>query len=349
MELDSRKQNILTVIVEAYVRTGEPVGSKYIAEALESKVSSATIRNDMAYLTELGLIEQPYTSAGRVPTNMGYREYVNRLMNLKPITEEDKQYIYASLYESAEDPEKLLEKASSILAKITNLAAISKSPQDADATVRYVQFIITGRRSGMIVLMTSSGMIKSRSFRTEYTLTPAIVRIYEGVFNEKFGGVALTSITPAFVRKIALSLGEFCELLQSPLAAFILTCRDALETDVKLKGQTNLLYIPGFEVDDAKRILDFLNHQDNISNLFNSTLESGDVEVFIGGENEQPELNDSTVVIARYKLGSHNDAGAIALVGPTRMDYARSISNLKFLADTVGMLLGDMLLSKDDI
>lgn len=348
MELDNRKQEILTVIVESYVRTGEPVGSKFIAESLQNKISSATIRNDMAYLTQLGLIEQPYISAGRIPTNQGYREYVNHLMDLKPIAEKDKRYIYSRLYESAEDPEHLLENASGILAKLTNLAAISKAPQNADATVRYVQFVITGRCSGLLVLMTSSGMIKSKSFKVEYNLTPEIITIYQSVFNKKFGGVPLTSITPAFVRKVVISLGEFSQLLQPPMSAFISTCRDALETDIKLKGQTNLLYIKDFEIDDAKRVLDFLNHQENITNLLNKDPNYEDVEVFIGGENAQPELNDSTVVIAKYKLGSHGDAGAIALIGPTRMDYAKSIASLKFLADTVGKILEDMLLSDEE-
>lgn len=345
MDLDNRKKAILIAIVETYIRSGEPVGSQAIANSLEQKVSPATIRNDMAVLSDLGLVEQPYTSAGRVPTNLGYREYVNHLMELHPMSQEDKHYIYATLYESAKDPEHLLLKASHMLANITNFAAILKAPQDVDAKVRYLQFIITGRRSGMLILMTTSGAIKSKGFRTEYNLNPDILRIYEGIFNKKFGGVALTSITPAFVQKVALSLGEVSELLRAPLSALMDASREALETDVTMQGQTNLLYSPGFEVESAKRILDFLNSEDNVARLLSETPEGQDIRVFIGSENIQPELNDSTVVIAGYGLGDKQDVGAIALIGPTRMDYARSISSLRFLADIVGDLLQDMLMS----
>lgn len=345
--LDKRKRDILTAIVEMHVQTGEPVGSKLISLALGSKISPATIRNEMAVLTDMGLIEQPHTSAGRMPTNMGYREYVNNLMKENPLSLDDRQFIYSLLSESADEPEHLLETASQLLAELTHFVAVAKIPNNSDASIRYLQFIITGRFSGMLILMTSSGAIKNKGFRTDYTLTPEIIRIYQAVFNKKFGGMNLTSITPAFVRKIAVSLGEFSDLLKAPLAALVTACREALEIGILLEGQTNLLYIPGFELDTAKRVLNFLDAQENIAKLIADDIEEDDIQIFIGGENPSSELSESTMVISRYNLGSQNSKGAFALIGPTRMDYSASISRLKFLTDTVCELLEAMLFSDE--
>ncbi len=346
LTLDDRKQKILTAVVETHVKTGEPVGSNFLVKSLGMKVSAATIRNEMAELERLGLLEQPHTSAGRVPTNAGYREYVNNLMKLKPVTEEEQKYIYGNLSERADDPEHLLEEASRLLADITNFTAVSRTPNDKEATVRHVQFVITGRCSAMVIMMASSGIIKNKNFKTDYRVTPEMIRIYHGVFNENFGGIPLTSITPALIRKVANSLEEISEYLSSPLIAFMGVCRDALHTDMKFSGQTNLLYIPDFELESAKMVLDFINHRDRIASLMNTVDE--DVTILIGNENENPELFNSTVVIAKYDMGKKNDTGAIALIGPTRMDYAKSIGSLKYLADTVGDILREMLASDED-
>lgn len=348
MFLDSRKQDILTAVVETHVRTGEPVGSSFLVKTLGFKVSSATVRNEMAELEKMGLLEQPHTSAGRVPTNAGYREYVNNLMKLKPIPEEEKKYIYGNLSASADDPEQLLEEASKLLADITNFTAVSRAPNDDEATVRHIQFVVTGRAAAMIIMMTSSGIIKNKNFKTNYRITPEIIRIYHKVFNQQFGGLPLTSITPALVKNISDEMIEISEYLHQPLLAFMCVCREALETDLKLSGQTNLLYIPDFEVESAKQVLDFISKRERIASLMNLANSNKDITVLIGNENENPELLNSTVVIAKYDLGKKNDTGAIALIGPTRMDYAKSIGSLKYLASTVGDILKQMLDSQED-
>ncbi len=346
MTLDDRKQKILTAVVETHVKTGEPVGSGFLASSLGLNVSPATVRNEMAALERMGLLEQPHTSAGRVPTNAGYREYVNNLMKLKPVPEEEQKYIYGNLSARADDPEHLLEEASKLLADMTKFTAVSRTPNDDEATVRHIQFVITGRYSAMIIMMASSGIIKNKNFKTDYHITAEILRIYHGVFNENFGGLPLTSITPALIARVSGELEEISEYLRAPFLAFMSACREALNTDMKFSGQTNLLYIPDFEIESAKRVLDFINHRDALARLMNEA--SDDVTILIGNENENPELFNSTVVIARYNMGKKNDTGAIALIGPTRMDYAKSIGSLKYLAQTVGDILKEMLESDDE-
>ena len=326
--------------METYVATGEPVGSKALCEALDFPVSSATIRNEMAELAEMGLLEQPHTSAGRVPSHLGYRLYINRLMQPKPVPEEEQRYIDSILTAAADDPERLLEEASQMLARLTKMAAVSTSPTDEDATVRNIEFVQTGRRSGMVMLMTSFGMIKTRAFRCDYDLTPDILRVFYRLVNQKLRGLPLASITPAYIQSMAVTLGDMAMLLPAVLMAVLEAAKDALAADVRLEGETNLLFFPESELMSTRRVIEFLNHRKELAQLL--LHQGGSVRVLIGRENERPELMDSSVVVARYSLAG-NEAGAIGVIGPTRMDYARMITSLEYLARSVGTLLSEIL------
>lgn len=340
MELSERKQKILSAIVDTYVKTGEPVGSKVLCEALDFSVSSATIRNEMAELVELGLLEQPHTSAGRVPSHLGYRLYINQLMEKKPISEEEQRYIDSNLSGAMDDPEHLLEEASQMLAGMTRLAAVTTAPVSSDATVRSLQFVQTGRRSALVILLTSGGQLKNRQFRCDYDLTPEILRIFHAALNERFGGIPLVRITPAFIQTTAISMGEMTMLMPAVLMAILEAARDCLEAEVRTEGQTNLLFVPEFEMDDARRVLEFINRRGELARLLNS--QNGSIRVLVGSESKQPELSDSSVVVARYTVGGR-DTGAIGIIGPTRMDYAKMIANLEYLASSVGTLLSEIL------
>ena len=209
MDISERKLKILAAIVETYVKTGEPVGSKALCEALDCSVSSATIRNEMADLSEMGLLEQPHTSAGRIPSHAGYRLYIDKLMEQKPLSEEEQRFIDGSLSASADNPEHLLEDASQVLAELTSYAAISTTPSDEEATVRHLQFVQTGRRTAMVVLLTSSGILKNKIFRCDYDLSPDILRVFHKLLNEKIAGIPVASITPAYIQTLAASLGGY--------------------------------------------------------------------------------------------------------------------------------------------
>lgn len=340
MEISERKRKILAAIVEAYVKTGEPIGSKALCEALDYSVSSATIRNEMADLVELGLLEQPHTSAGRIPSHEGYRLYIDQLMHQTPLTEDEQRFIDGSLSASANDPEHLLEDASQILAEMTRYAAVSTTPSDEEATVRHLQLVQTGRRTAMVVMTTSSGMLKNKIFRCDYDLTPEILRIFHKMLNEKLGGIPVASITPAFIQTMAASLGEMTMLMPSVLMAVLEASREAMETDVRLEGQYNLLFLPEFGMDNARRLMEFLNQREQLIRLLEG--QTGVTKVLIGPESEYPELYDSSLVVSRYSLGGRN-AGAIGIIGPTRMDYAKMIPKLEYLASTVGTLLSEIM------
>jgi len=208
MELGARKLKILQAVIEAYIQTGEPVGSKALCELLDVSVSSATIRNEMASLSELGLLEQPHTSAGRIPTQFGYRLYINELMKPKPLSDEEMRYIDRYLSEYADDPDLLLEKAAEMLAEMTKYAAISTTPTNRDATIQRIQLVQTGPHTAMLVLTTSTGAVKSKLFRTNYLLNSDILRMFSNVLNEKMGSVHLLNVTPDFIKSTAFSIED---------------------------------------------------------------------------------------------------------------------------------------------
>ena len=339
MELSERKMKILAAVVDSYVETGEPVGSKMLA--LDLGVSSATVRNEMAEMAEMGLLEQPHTSAGRVPTQKGYRVYIDRLMKKQPISREEQFYLDSLLMPAAYDPERLLDSASQTLAGVTRFAAVSTTPSGSLADIRGVQFVQTSRRTAMVILMTSAGTMKNRVFRCDFDLTPEILRVFFRVMNEKLAGKPVSAVTPAFIQSLAASLGEMAMLMSSALMAVLEVTQDSMEADICLNGQMNLLFYPEFERRSARRVMDFLERPQELARLL---LQQGgsSTKVLVGEESHRPELSESSVVISRYSIGGQ-DAGAIGVIGPTRMNYGKLISNVEYLADAVGRLLTELM------
>ena len=340
MELGARKLKILQAVIEAYIQTGEPVGSKALCELLDVSVSSATIRNEMASLSELGLLEQPHTSAGRIPTQFGYRLYINELMKPKPLSDEEMRYIDGYLSEYADDPDLLLEKAAEMLAEMTKYAAISTTPTNRDATIQRIQLVQTGPHTAMLVLTTSTGAVKSKLFRTNYLLNSDILRMFSNVLNEKMGSVHLLNVTPDFIKSTAFSIGELSLMMAPVFVALGQACREVLKTNVLLEGRTTLLYLPEYEVDSVKRLLHFLEQRGELAKLVGAQKEK--LGVLIGGESNQPEMIDTSVVLVRYSMGRQT-RGTLGVIGPTRMDYPKIVSNLQYLAQSVGGMLSEIM------
>ena len=342
--LTPRKLQVLAATVESYIHLGEPVGSKSLAERLG--VSSATIRNEMAVLSEVGLLEQPHTSAGRVPSQRGYRMYVDRLMGSVSLSPEEQMQLDRMLLLDAYDPEKLLDNVSQILANITRFASVSTTPSGQTAYIRGVQFVQTGRRTAMAILMMSSGIMKNRVFRCDFDLTPEMMRVFFRVLNQRLAGRLLRSVTPAFVQGMAASLGELAILMSSALMAILELALDSLEADIRLNGQMNLLFYPEFDSGSARRIMDFLENRQELCRLLfeesDTNTDGSPVRVLIGAESRRPELQDTSILIARYDIGGE-PAGAIGILGPMRMDYRSLIAHLSYLSHSVGRMLTDLM------
>lgn len=334
LEMTPRKEKILSSVVNSFVKSGEPVGSKAIAE--EIGVSSATVRNEMADLIELGFLEQPHTSAGRIPSQKGYREYVDRLLEVPELSEKEKRYLDSALVNGAYEQERLLSKTVRLLSSLSRFCAVATTPSGRAAKVKAVQFVQTSRRTAMLLLMSSVGTIKTRVFHCDFDLTPDILRVFFRAFNEKVTGKEVAEITPAFLQSMGVALGEFSILAGSPLIALLEVAKDTMETEFCFSGQTNLLFYPELELGGTRRILDFLEREKELIELFSQ--KPGRASVLIGKETGQPELFHSSVVSIRYLVEGEN-AGALALIGPVRMDYGRMIALLEYLAKRVSDML----------
>lgn len=340
MELTQRQQKILAAVIELYISTGEPVGSKSLCEILDFNVSSATVRNEMSNLSELGLLEQPHTSAGRVPTEKGYRMYIDRLMKRPGISGDEKRYIDSLILPSAYDPEKLLDGVARVLAYMTKFAAVSTTPSGESAIIRAVQLVQTSRRTAMIILMTSAGTMKSRVFHCDFDITSEILRVFFRLLNEKLIGVRVSSITPAYIQSLAAAMGDMAMMMSSALMAVADVAEESMQSEVCLNGEINLLFYPEFGQEELRSIMDFLSRPAELCKLLSQ--QKDDVRVILGQESRRPELRDSSVIVSRYNVGGR-DAGAIAIIGPMRMNYGRIISSVEYLSGSVGKMLTELM------
>ena len=340
MELGERKQKILTAVIDAYIRTGEPVGSKLLADMLDNAVSSATIRNEMAELAAMGYLEQPHTSAGRVPTAQAFRLYVDRLMNRRALSEEDRRDVDGLLSSAAGDPERLIGEASQALAAATGCAAVTTTPSTQTACIRRIEVLRASPRSAALLLMTGSGVLRSRVCRFDREVEDAALERLGKALTAGFGGSALADVGLPQVQSLMAALGEDGLLCAPALTAFYELVQDTAEAEVLLTGQLNLLRHPDYAPEKARDLLGFLAHRELLSGLL-SALPVG-LRVVLGSESERPELSDSSIVVTRYAHGGRPD-GTIGGIGPLRMDYAATSPRLEYFAKAVGKLLDELL------
>lgn len=338
MGLGDRKQKILAAVVELYIQTGEPVGSKAVLTVLPVSVSSATVRNEMAELGEMGYLEQPHTSAGRIPSQKGYRYYVDNLMPQRHPDELTQRLMRQSLANEG-DPEKLIERAGEVLARLTNCAAIATTPIDDAAVIRRIELVPIGSRTAMVVLMTSAGIIKTGVCRTETNLTPDMAELFRSVCDKCFVGLAVSDIGTVMIQTLVASLGENA-LSMSPLFVVLSDLAgQAVQAEIRLQGEQNLLHHREFS-SNAYDMLQFLDQSDKLERALSSSRDS--LSVHIGSENIYRQLENTSMIVARYNIQSR-DGGAIGIIGPTRLDYSRLIPSLEYLTGLLGGLLTDSL------
>lgn len=343
LEMTERKERLLCAIVEKYIETGEPIGSKALVESLGMSVSSATVRNEMSDLVSMGYLEQPHTSAGRIPSSAGYRYYVDRLMNKYELSQNEKRVIETQLFKVSGEPQKILEQAGNILAEITNCAAVSTTPSDESAVIRRIELVPIGTKTAMVVVLTSSGLLKSKVCRTEAEITLDMVESFYNMTMTHFIGKNVSNMNIAKIQTLAVSLGEKF-FVMTPLLVTLCDLAEMTErTELLLEGQSNLLNHKEFE-SNAYEIMEFLRRSEPLNQIFTKNVEQKSDKfspnVLIGKENLFRELQNSSMIFSKYFIGGR-ESGTLGIIGPTRIDYARLIPSLKFLTDIVGTILSD--------
>lgn len=340
MDVTSRKSNILCHVVEQYIHTGEPVGSKQLLENTGLKVSSATVRNDMASLAEAGLLQQPHTSAGRVPTQEGYRQYIDTAAEPVEPTLKEKAIVFKRIALSADDPEHILDSAAMVVSQLCGCACIATTPPPEEVQIAKIRIVQTGRQTAMLVLVTSSGVIKYKLFRCDYMLTQELVKVFERLLNEHLTGLDPEEITPAFVQSMAAGFGELAMLMPTVLSAIMEQCSEINRMDVRKHGESNLLFCNDFQIEDLRGIISLLGAHENLAHLLlRADMNRG---VLIGTETNLPELYKCAVLAKRYTVASQ-PSGAIGIVAPMRNDYRKNLGTLEYVSSVVGKLINELL------
>ena len=337
--LTERQRRILKAIIDVYVETAEPVGSKALVQRLDLGVSSATLRNEMAELIAQGYLEQPHTSAGRVPTHKGYRLYVNELMNGYALTREDTTKLREALRLKMAEYDRLIDEAGKAVSRLTNYAALTAKPKlGAAETIRHIDVIRCGEASFVVVVVTGRGMVRNRMIQTASDIQDADLGRLRGALNIVLVGLEPRGMMLTHIRKLEMVAPESCIDLLGQTVAFIKEIAEASgEMEIQVSGAGNLLGYPEYrDVDKARELLGFLSAAPPAGWLAASG--TSPVVYRIGEENTAAPLKDASVVIARYPVGA-GCTGYIGIVGPTRMNYPQLAARLEYFAKGLGALL----------
>ena len=337
MELSERKKKVLRSIVDLYIRTAEPVGSKAIAELPDMNYSSATIRNEMADLTAMGYLEQPHTSAGRIPSAAGYRLYVDELMQDYRLSIDEAHNINSAIEEKMQRVDKMVEKMAKLVSQATELPAISVASRRGGATVKRFELIQAGPGSVILVLMLSSDEVVNKLIKLPVNVGDSELKLLSALLNATMTELPEEEFTAALMERVMNSAGSGASLVPVITEFTLETLRRQQSTNMAVAGQARLLNQPEYrDIDKAQRMLTNLD-EEALSHLPAVMQGANGTKVLVGPENVSAELKDTSVVMTKFDIGDGLQ-GMIGVVGPTRMDYAKVTARLSYFAESLSKM-----------
>ena len=329
-ELSKRKRAILKAVVDAYIENGEPVGSKALTQGKQFELSSATIRNEMAELESLGYLEQPHTSAGRVPSELGYRFYVDSLMQDYALSAGELAELNSMLKAKTAELDKMLQNAGKVMANLTNYTAIAVKQSGGVGSVQRFSVTFVDEHNFLLVMVAGDRSAITRFVRTETPLTEEATDLLERTLNAFIAGKDLSQITLPYLMQVENSLGAYAGLL-NPIMKFIYEAVGQTgENDLRIDGVDKLLEYPEFlDAGKLKDVLGMLDRKSELMGLMDGS--NDDVNIVIGRENGVEALSGSSLVYKKIVVGGKT-VGAVGVIGPCRMDYSRVVSAIKYLS-----------------
>jgi heat-inducible transcriptional repressor len=333
-----RQKKILRAIVDCYVRTAEPVGSKAIAEMPEMGFSSATIRNEMAALTELGLLEQPHTSAGRIPSPAGYRLYVDELMQDYRLSTDETRSLNQAMEIKMQEFDKVMGQIGKLVSQLTDLPAYTVASHTQRPTVRRFEILEAGNHSFILVVMTNAEVVRNKLIKLPLEVGEQDLRMLSAVLNASLTELSVDEFTPALIERVIRSAGPASSLIPVVVDFTTELLNEQQHSEVFLTGQTKLLDQPEYQdISKAQELLSTLD-EEMISNLPVPAGQDG-TRILVGPENVAKELKDTSVVMTQFDVGD-GMKGMIGVVGPTRMDYAKVTARLSYFAEGLAKMFG---------
>ena len=345
MEMNDRKRKILHAIINEYVKNAEPVGSRHIAKNLDLGLSSATIRNEMADLEEMGYLIQPHTSAGRIPSDKGYRFYVNELMANEEAVHGELAPLEHSGAVKPNQLEKVIRQVSVLLSELTNYTAVLITPEMKYGAIKTIELVPVDANSMIVILVTNEGIMKNKRMYIPESVDVHLIPEISEVLKEKLSGLKLNEIDVSKINDVKKALGPNYEMVFSILDFITDIVEDIQkETEIYLSGATNIFNFPEYrDIQRARAFLEFVDDKTSITKLLSdgSENEDGAVQIKIGKENGLDEMEDLSLVTTNYHLGG-KAVGKLGIIGPTRMDYSKVISNLNQISKYLDGLLNEL-------
>ena len=337
MELTQRKKKVLRSVVDLYIRTAEPVGSKAITELPDMNYSSATIRNEMAELTTMGYLEQPHTSAGRIPSAAGYRLYVDELMMDYRLNMDETKSINAAIEQKMQQVDKMVEKVAKLVSQVTDLPAISVASRSAGVTVKRFDLILAGQGSIILVIMLSDDEVVNKLIKLPVSLGENDLKLLCAVLNATMTELSAQDFTAEVMDRVMRSAGAASALVPVIVEFTAETLRRQGSTNMAVAGHSRLLGLPEYrDVDKAQRVMETID-EEALCNLPALMQNENGTKVLVGPENVASELKDTSVVMTKFDIGDGLQ-GMIGVVGPTRMDYAKVTARLSYFAESLSKM-----------
>lgn len=343
-ELNDRSREVFRRVVEGYLETGDPVGSRTLTRALSEKVSAATIRNVMQDLEYLGLLGSPHVSAGRVPTQLGLRMFVDGLLEVRELDREDRQMIDETAQSNSQDVGGLLDRVSTALSGVTHGASLVLAPKH-EAPIKHVEFVSLGADRALVVLVFADGQVENRIFVPPAGQTPSSMREAANFLNALAEGRTLSELRKVIRQEISARRQELDKLASDLVESGLAVWENEGEDGERLivRGRSNLLAGGAGEEDLEliRTLFDDLERKRDIAEFLTLADEGDGVRIFIGSENKLFSLTGSSLVVSPYMNSDRKIVGAVGVIGPTRLNYGRIVPIVDYTAQLVGRLISD--------
>lgn len=336
--MDERKRLILQAITDDYIASAEPVGSRTIARKYRLGVSPATIRNEMADLEEAGYLQQPHTSAGRIPSDKGYRFYVDALVDPSDPTEEERQLLIEDVLLRVGAIDEMIQRTARILALLTQYISFIVVPSAKECVCKHFQLIALDPNHLLVVLVTEPGFVQNRILRIDEPIEPEELERLNAFLGQRLRGVTIRDVTASLVSELRVELSRSA-LFQTVMELLSTGLDNPGEERLYLEGATNIFEHPEFrDVERARAVLGLFDERDTMYSLVNEATQRSGMAVTIGSENPLSEMHECSLVTATITMGQRT-IGTLGLLGPTRMNYGRVMGIMQFVSEGLSEVL----------
>jgi heat-inducible transcriptional repressor len=343
MIMDNRKKRILQAIIDDYIDKAEPIGSRTIARKYELGLSSATIRNEMADLEEMGYLAQPHTSAGRVPSDKGYRLYVDKLMPTRDLNHEETRELRSAMETRVYELGQLLKQATTVLSGFTKYTSMAVTPRLRSSTIKAIQVVPIEAGNALVIVVNNAGIVRSTLIKVSEQATSEMLGRITNMLNDRLTGLTFEQADTERMKDLGREIGVSGEILKPILDGTADCIYQMQDHEIFVEGSTNILNHPEFkDMDKARQFLSLLDERTSIGRALSESARPYGITVRIGSENELSGIRDCSLVMVSYNV-SDTMVGTLGIIGPTRMEYSKVISSISYMKKLMNGEIGKLL------